>query len=36
VVTIDLEPYGGKPGEKGVNVQLVRPPRLLEAWARVG
>lgn len=25
LVTIDLEPYGGKPGEKGVDVQLVRP-----------
>ena len=24
--TIDLEPYGGKPGEKEVNVQLIRPP----------
>lgn len=35
VVTIDLEPYGGNPGEKEVNVQLIRPPQPPEAWARV-
>ena len=27
VVTVNLEPYGGNPGEKDVNVQLIRPPQ---------
>ena len=36
VATLDLEPYGGEPGQKNVDVQLVRLPRPKRAFRTGG